>query len=685
MHKELDELVQDFKNPLVYILFGIIFGFYIFLQNIPISGVIFIAATIFLISLIGKNKKIFLLSLSLLFGFIFTFVYENVSFVDLSKWKTFNKNELLFVCEILDKDYSNKYSKKYIAEIESIISDGNREKLKAKVLLNINSDLNILPGERYVLKGKLANPKGPILPGLFSEINYLKQKNICFVLNSKYGSITYLGRNRFYPGYYIEKIREKLIINNPNFNPSESSIINGIVFGTKAFKMQKDLSAKFKRLGINHITSASGFNITILTSLVFFLFTRVTSVRVIPVLLSIGLILSYMSLADFSSSIIRAAIFNIIVLMGLLFNRKIKVLPSIAFIVILFFLISPNNFLDVGLQLSVFSFCGIVCFGNVVYENFLKSRLIILNFFSQIILTTFLAQVFVLPLLLFYFKSFSLIAFLSNILAVPLASFILVLGLIMIFLEIFNLNLLSQVVAFFLKFCTDILLTWVNFLSSYSPGVIKFNIQDVYLIFYFYFLLFCIFVFFLLKQYIRFSCILLLFVLFVCSLVGFQSNCEGKVFFITSYNKDNTFILLPDENPVLITSSKKPNLSYVKEYLDKNNIAKDLKVYNLNDGIKLKYIFSDPYKINVRFANSSIDIYKNYKKRISSNASCVKLPSLMAKDKSIQGKIIRLPSCVVINDNKKLSKNSIQNKQWLKSKYPQIKFLSESGTVSLDL
>ena len=685
----LRQILLEYKNPLVVFAFGILIGFTFYYRNLNLI-ILWILIFIFLIISL-KKKRFLILLVSVLIGYFYPYFYIKTS--------NFNADSLIekkkiFIGEIISAPKNGMFCKKYLFKVKRVIGEDISKEFK--VLVKGSKYEEYQRGDIVRLKGKVKSPRRADLPGLYDEKKYLFVNGVNYVIDADHGSLVFLEESKFALAQRgIDKLRDKLLaINQKSLSGQNLSLINGIVYGGKASNLSEDLKEKIRSLGLSHITSASGFNVSILAGFVFYLCRLLKRRKKLPYFLSIFAVLTYTALADFSPSVVRACLFIILVLVAGLINKKIKILPTVCLILVLFFIQNPMNILDIGLQLSIMSFLGLLLYFNEVQDNI---TLFISNYLKPIITLFFqslIAQIFVIPLIIFYFHNIQLLGLISNLLAVPIASLILILGLINIpFSFIPGLNC---VVGFLLKLFSGLFILWTNLLDQITiKEIIIPNINFYILILIYIFIIYFLSSLFIqeLKQKALVVFIGFVLVLFITYILTDTSKYL-KIFCLSKYNKDITVIVSSNESPIYISNKfNDKDINQVKQYLKLNNISRKLKLYDQSKNGNLK----------ITHGNFSFEIIGNYQSRdmpcrsqserasplaghVSTTDSSfvfVKLPALKKGDPDFQMIFQSVPKNLIIYDCKKLSKSSNENIRWLKSLNSNTYFLSETGTVEI--
>lgn len=202
-----------------------------------------------------------------------------------------------------------------------------------------------------------------------------------------------------------------------HIRPPNSSLALGYLIGEKS-SLDKNLEEKLKIVGLTHIVVASGANLSAIINLIRKIFRKIS--RAFSFTLSALFVLAFVVLVGFSPSMSRAAVVVFLSLIAGYYGRKwqpFRLLLLAASITLLF---SPLYLLDLGWLLSFSAFAGIlICtpiLTNFFYDEPPK------NFISSTILETISATLLCLPILIYFFGSFSLISILANLLILPTIS-----------------------------------------------------------------------------------------------------------------------------------------------------------------------------------------------------------------------------------------------------------------------
>ena len=193
----------------------------------------------------------------------------------------------------------------------------------------------------------------------------------------------------------------------------QASLLNGILFGVRA-TIPRYLYQSLIDTGTLHIIALSGMNISILTVLTakttLFLGRRASSI------LTVSLIVLFITFVGPSPSVVRAAIMGSLSLVSIYFGRQNWALLSLILASGIMLIINFSLIKNISFQLSFLATLGILLAGKKLdrqHKKGLKNRLI--SFFKDNFLLTLSAQIFTLPVILYNYRRLSLISPIANL------------------------------------------------------------------------------------------------------------------------------------------------------------------------------------------------------------------------------------------------------------------------------
>jgi len=317
--------------------------------------------------------------------------------------------------------------KELIIEAENLILENETRKVKGKVLVFVPLYSYYQYGDKLEINCQLRAPK-PIENFAYHE--YLARYNIYSTCFPK--EIKILARDK---GSFITrqilKIKEKIkMAIDQNFTEPEGAIFSALLLGIK-----KDVPLKirevFSKTGTAHILAVSGLHIMVMAKLLLifclsaFLLRRQDAFW----LVSLALIF-YVILTGASASATRAGIMGFLIILGEKIGRRKESLNLIVFAAAIMLLFNPKLLKsDLGFQLSYLGILGITYLEGFFYQIFKwlpKKRVNLRKYLA----TTFSAQIFVFPLVLYYWGNLSIGAPLANVFVLTILPYLMGFGFI---------------------------------------------------------------------------------------------------------------------------------------------------------------------------------------------------------------------------------------------------------------
>lgn len=232
---------------------------------------------------------------------------------------------------------------------------------------------------------------------------------------------------------------------------SHFDLVKGMLFGDIS-SMDKDFKHNLKVIGMLHVVSASGYNVSLLLGVLSIFFKKIFS-GVGWMFFALGSVFFYTLLAGAQPSIIRASIMTSINLIcSFVFRRQRRPLRILAITVIIMLLFNISYLESISFQLSVLATMGIILSFSrgdaqknttlsVMYGEILAlegnstrhlSKSAVLLIFKDSLLVTLSAQVLVWPVLLLHFGEFNLVSLVANTFLLWLTPLITIFGMIFV-------------------------------------------------------------------------------------------------------------------------------------------------------------------------------------------------------------------------------------------------------------
>lgn len=309
---------------------------------------------------------------------------------------------------------------------------------------------NFKYADKVKVSGKIQISKLLNNPNEFDYKKYLNSNNIVANINTY--SATKLGKKN---GIFLlsaiydlkEKVGKKV---DENLNKENAPLFKSMIYGDK-LDMSEYIMEVLRKNGLSHVISVSGTNLSYLIMVFAFLFSDKKTKKDYSYLY-IAIITIFVIFSNFSISIIRAGIMNIVSIISRKKNIHLKKFTSTAISFLVIFLHNPYSIFNTSTIFSYLAVISIILFENVIRSflclklkkilnykyieksNFKKNVFFLLMFVIQGVALHFSVQVLILPVQIYTYGSISLTSVISNVVLTPV---ILSLFLVRIFISCF--------------------------------------------------------------------------------------------------------------------------------------------------------------------------------------------------------------------------------------------------------
>ncbi len=340
------------------------------------------------------------------------------------------------------------------------------EKLPNKVRLSwYNATQTVKAGQHWQFTVKLKRPHGMFNPAGFDYETWLFSQNIGATgyIRKSEPQLLATGSALYFIPTWRQAISDKLTrLMSDSANLGLIKAL-GIGDGSEINDAQWQV---FRKTGTIHLIVISGSHISLVAGMAFFLarkfWAKTTVLALSPptfaAIFSLLVALFYSALAGFSVPTQRAMIMVAVVMLGIIFQRHIKPINSLALALFLILLFDPVAVLAPGFWLS---FAAVIV---IVYCS--ANRLGKISNLFPIVHLHFVVTLGLSPLLLFFFQQMSIISPLANFIAVPAVEFLAVPQILIALLLIFIQPTLAAKLLFFIGKQLDWLYWLLNKLAA---------------------------------------------------------------------------------------------------------------------------------------------------------------------------------------------------------------------------
>ncbi len=338
------------------------------------------------------------------------------------------KAEPVSVVGVIDNDpiYQDR-NVSFILKTEKVGIGDFWQKACGKILVRVFKKEAFFYGDRLFLRGNLYRPfsfsKG------FDYRNYLKHQNIYLILSlgKDSGMVKHLEKNAGNPALSFSfkikhRFREVII---KNLSPFSASIMNALILGDRQ-DLSRYLLDILMNLGTIHIIAISGFNVGIVAFIILLILKIIKIPRKPRYILAILLLIVYCILTGASPPVARATVMATVFLCAYFFEREVNIYNSLSVATLIILAVNPWQIFEISFQLSFLSVVSIVWLSPKIKSLFPEKldkipwpRFLILTFS-----VSSAAWIGLLPLIAYYFKTFTTITVLANMIIVPYSALI---------------------------------------------------------------------------------------------------------------------------------------------------------------------------------------------------------------------------------------------------------------------
>ena len=378
----------------------------------------------------------------LFIALILYFISSSLNYV--SVYDSFN-NEEFVITNITFKDYGVRFDLKGKEKVIGYVYCKDDE-------FSLYDDFVL--GDRVLITGNLASITNNTVPNTFNYKKYLISNEIYNVIEITDIKKVNANISLFY------KIKNKLYERGKMLDKSYP-YINSLIFGNNSY-LDEDVLASYRENGISHLFAISGLHISIFIMIISYVLDRMKIPLFFKSLILILFLLFYMFLTNFSMSVLRGAIFTILILINKLLKLDIPIFNLLLLTLCIILFMNPLNINNVGLLYSFLVTLFLVVFSHIING---KSKV------YSLFMISFIAFLVSYPITINNFNQVNFLSVIYNVFFVPYVSSILLPFTLVSFVFPF----LDDVLFFFVKII-EISSQFLNSISIFKVSMCKMNV-----------------------------------------------------------------------------------------------------------------------------------------------------------------------------------------------------------------
>lgn len=312
-----------------------------------------------------------------------------------------------------------------------------KTRVLAVVFKNSKSPKKLIPGTQIYANLKVRLPKLKQLPNEFDEVTYFKSIDCQWFSLVGVDNIATISKPHGvnYVQYQMLESIKKVIYSL--YSKDDAPLVNALITGDKS-EISKDVRNAFALSGTAHLLALSGFNTAILAAGIFF-FLGFISNQYIKFSIFTILIFTFIFIAGFQASALRAAAMSVLYMLLLISGRAVRPLNVASFVLLSIIVFNPAIVENVSFQLSALAILSILILYKpllnrlLTFKIFRKLPRYIANSIALTLAATFACS----PIASLYFGTYSLISLPANLLVVPIMSLCTIYSLVSVLLFFF--------------------------------------------------------------------------------------------------------------------------------------------------------------------------------------------------------------------------------------------------------
>lgn len=228
----------------------------------------------------------------------------------------------------------------------------------------------------------------------------------------------------------INTLRQRIVsTHTANLGDEAGSLLTSMVLGERAVAVDRSIIDAFRTVGLSHLIAASGFNLTVITAIAYWLARLLSGSKLVNALFALVSMVVFVLLAGLSASVLRAALMCALVLLARYLGRSLHNLAALAFALLLSLSIDPLSIADPGCQLSYAATAGIICGADSLADILsFGSTLKVIRASVAAASVVIAAQLAIIPIQLYYFWQIGLLFLPANLIVASIVAPVTVLG-----------------------------------------------------------------------------------------------------------------------------------------------------------------------------------------------------------------------------------------------------------------
>lgn len=356
-----------------------------------------------------------------------------------SGWCVADREPALFSVRLADTPRQAPRTYKVAARVEAVYDGAIWQEADCPVLLYLHKDSSAAAlqyGDRLVIHARPQQPDSSINPYQFDYRRYLLRKGIawqCYVAQEGwYRQPDSLANHRGLLAW-SKRVQRQLVqrLQSTTLSQQHKGMAAALLLGWRD-DLEPSTLLHFRQAGIMHLLCVSGLHVGIvawLAGLLFLFMGKLRWQRVLKGSVQLLAIWGFTFVTGMAPSTLRAAVMFSLLRIGYMAQQRPLALNNLCTSALLLLFVNPGLLFDVGFQFSYTAVVGILALQDplrsLVKLPFEKRWTAPVRYVWKLVCLTLSAQLFCMPLQLFYFHEVYTWFIIANLLIVPFAGLLL--------------------------------------------------------------------------------------------------------------------------------------------------------------------------------------------------------------------------------------------------------------------
>ncbi len=465
--------MQFFERPFAFLaplfILGLLLNDFIPWENwLLIPGILIVLSALFIALSKKKHRRLFLITIAsalVLSGSLLMRTERTAYAMNQNGEATRS-----IIGEITEVEGSSRMWSKSIFTVTGILEENSIRPHHEKLLCYVNVP-NLELHDKLFIRKKIWTIKNQGNPGEFDTEAYWRSKGIYGMVYVTEGDYKVINK---VPVPFYEKwrkwVKEQFEGIFANYLlEDELAIASALVLGDKSL-LNDDIRQSFGAAGAMHVLAVSGLHVGIILELLLFFFGRMPNVftKRRAILISLLILWAYAMVIGFPPSVVRATLMFSLLSIGRMSSKQTDSINILFFSAFAMLFFEPLLIYDIGFQLSYLAMLGILTIQKPMAATLYVSNKWLRKLWEGTTVGV-AAQIFTLPLTLYYFHQFPNYFILTNIGMMIFAGIVLSLGIIL--LASHWISFLGKLIALAFGFSISIMLFFVEWIEG-LPGAL---------------------------------------------------------------------------------------------------------------------------------------------------------------------------------------------------------------------